>query len=87
VRKAKPQGYFGQAFDRHAEVLGDGLDVVPNLLPAIATEVPVTPVALGELGPRADPAGQRALVQGHPDNGTDVLRHQRRKELVLGALP
>jgi len=58
VRKAIPQSYFGEAFDRDTEVFSDGLDAFPDLPFSVAAKVAVAPVTFGELGLRFDVAGQ-----------------------------
>jgi len=73
VRKAVPQSYFGEAFDRGTEVFSDCLDAFPDLLFSVAAKVAVAPVTFGELGLRVDVAGQSTLVKGHPDYDTDLF--------------
>jgi len=53
LRKAVPQRYFGKAVDWDAEVSRDGLDTFPNLLLAVAAEIAVAPVTLGQRLTRA----------------------------------
>src|SRR5581483_8244305 len=84
--EAEPERDLGQVVDRCAELVRDRVHPLPHLLPAVAGEVPASPVALGKLRLGPDASGERALVErdahDHPDTGP----RRGGEELVLGAL-
>ena len=59
---------------------------VEDLLPPVALEVVVAPVARGECGIRPDRSGERSFVEGDPDDDPDILCLAGREEVIFGVL-
>ena len=86
VAQTESERDLGHAVDRHVEIRRDRLDAVPDLTLAVAREVAVPEVALGEGRLWSNVAGERSLVEGNPDDDADVRSLGGGEELVLGTL-
>jgi hypothetical protein len=73
VAEHEAQRDLRQLVPRDPEVVADGLRALPHLRLAIAAEIARAEVALLELGARADPAGERPLVQRHARDDPDAV--------------
>src|SRR5438093_76798 len=86
VAEREPDGRLREPLEADPEVRRDLPDAFEDGAPAIAPEVIVAEVVLGECRFGRDLSRQSALVERDAGDHADVLRAAEREEPVLGAL-
>ena len=86
MRQAEAERGLGSRSSGDAEVVDDRVHALGDLPLAVAGEVEVAEVALGERRLGRDRPGQAALVERHAGEDADVVLAARGEELVLRAL-